>query len=80
MQKHLNALKTFYAQLTPEQQKIMDHLHRPYGTWQRQGAGVGYDSQTRYSIAYQQRVYAGGNQLPGQCPAQRSDLSSPSPY
>ena len=31
MQKHLDALKTFYAQLTPEQQKIMDHLHRPHG-------------------------------------------------
>lgn len=29
MQKRLDALKAFYAQLTPEQQKIMDHMHGP---------------------------------------------------
>ncbi|MBA8733266.1 Spy/CpxP family protein refolding chaperone [Chromobacterium violaceum] len=31
MQKRLDALKAFYGQLTPEQQKIMDHLHGPQG-------------------------------------------------
>ncbi|POZ63539.1 Spy/CpxP family protein refolding chaperone [Chromobacterium alticapitis] len=34
MQKHLDALKAFYAQLTPEQQKIMDHMHGPRGKWE----------------------------------------------
>ncbi|MCD5360483.1 Spy/CpxP family protein refolding chaperone [Chromobacterium aquaticum] len=29
MQKRLDALKTFYAQLTPEQQKVMDQWHGP---------------------------------------------------
>lgn len=28
MQKHLDALKTFYAVLSPEQQKTFDHLHK----------------------------------------------------
>jgi protein CpxP len=28
MQKHLDALKTFYAVLTPEQQKIFDDSHQ----------------------------------------------------
>lgn len=28
MQKHLDALKTFYAVLTPEQQKTFDHIHQ----------------------------------------------------
>lgn len=34
MQRHLDALKAFYAQLTPEQQKTMDNLHGPRGKWQ----------------------------------------------
>lgn len=31
-----------------------------------QGGGAGYDVQSRYNIAYQQCMYAKGNQLPGQ--------------
>lgn len=31
MQKRLDALKTFYAQLTPEQQKVMDQWHGQMG-------------------------------------------------
>ncbi|WP_199155337.1 glycine zipper family protein [Chromobacterium sp. ASV23] len=34
------------------------------------GAYAGYDAQMRYNIAYQQCMYAKGNQLPGQHPAQ----------
>ncbi|MBX9295903.1 Spy/CpxP family protein refolding chaperone [Chromobacterium piscinae] len=34
MQQRLDALKAFYAQLTPEQQKTMDNLHGPRGKWQ----------------------------------------------
>lgn len=30
-QQHLEALKTFYKQLTPEQQKIMDQMHADMG-------------------------------------------------
>ncbi|MGY8626169.1 glycine zipper family protein [Chromobacterium violaceum] len=44
------------------------------------GAYAGYDSQTRYNIAYQQCMYAKGNQLPGQYPARRAYLPPPPPY
>ncbi|OHX11046.1 hypothetical protein BI343_05560 [Chromobacterium amazonense] len=37
MQKRLDALKTFYAQLTPEQQKIMDQMHGPRDKWPHRG-------------------------------------------
>ncbi|UTH75958.1 Spy/CpxP family protein refolding chaperone [Chromobacterium sp. IIBBL 290-4] len=41
MQKHLDALKAFYAQLTPEQQKIMDHMHGPRGKMDHRGRPEG---------------------------------------
>ncbi len=37
MQQRLDALKIFYGQLTPEQRKVMDNLHRPGGEWQHRG-------------------------------------------
>ncbi|MEO2217267.1 glycine zipper family protein [Chromobacterium vaccinii] len=44
------------------------------------GAYAGYDAQARYNIAYQQCMYAKGNQLPGQYPARRAYLPPPPPY
>ncbi|AXE29820.1 hypothetical protein DK842_07910 [Chromobacterium phragmitis] len=40
MQQRLDALKAFYAQLTPEQQKIMDQMHGPRGKEPRHKKGA----------------------------------------
>ena len=43
------------------------------------GAGSEYQLQRRYDIAYQQCMYAKGNQIPGSAPARRSYAPPPPP-